>query len=77
MTKDTSNKNTKNSSNDQGFVLDVESQVTTETYVDLTKEHKDRDITDKYNFLSNCGSINYGQSVEFEEFDGFLRTFEL
>ena len=40
--------------------------------VDLTEEHKDKGITDKYNFLSNSGSVNCGQSVEFEEFDAFL-----
>ena len=50
ITRDTSNKNTKNSSNGQGFLSDVENQVTTETNVDLTKEYKDQDITDKYNF---------------------------
>ena len=50
----------------------MENRVTTETNVDLTKEHKDKDITDHYNFLSNSGSVNCGQSVEFEEFDGFL-----
>ena len=40
--------------------------------VDLTKEHKDKDITDKYNFLFNSGSLNCGQFVELEEFDGCL-----
>ena len=29
-------------------------------------------MTDKYNFLSNSSSVNCGQSVEFEELDGFL-----
>ena len=72
ITRDTCNKNTKNSSNGQGFVSDVENRVTTETKGDLTKEHKDKYITDKYNFLSTSGSINCGQSAEFEEFDGFL-----
>ena len=71
IARETSNKNTKNS-NGQGFISDLENQVTTERNVDLTKEHKDKDITDKYNFLSNSGSVNCGQSVEFEEFDGFL-----
>ena len=71
ITKDTSNKNNKNSSNGQGFVSDVENQVTIETNVDLTKEHKDKDITDKYNFWSNSGSVNCRQSVEIEEFDSF------
>ena len=37
ITRDTSNKNTKNSSNGQGFLSDVENWVTTETNVDLTK----------------------------------------
>ena len=50
----------------------MENQVTTETNVHLTKEHKDKDITDKYNSLSNSGSVDCGQSVEFEELDGFL-----
>ena len=50
----------------------MENWVTTETNVDLTKEHKDKDITDKYNFLFNSGSVNCGQFVEFEEFDGCL-----
>ena len=50
----------------------MENRVTTEKNVDLTKEHKDKDITDKYNFLSNSGSVNCRQAVEFEEFDGLL-----
>ena len=50
----------------------MENRVTAETNVDLTKEHKDKDITDKSNFLFNSGSVNCGQSVEFKEFDGFL-----
>ena len=70
ITRDTSNKNTKNSSNGHGFVSNVENWVTTETNVDLTKEHKDKDITDKYNFLCSKGSVNCKQFVEFEEFDG-------
>ena len=72
ITRDTSNKNTKNSSNSHGFVSNVENWVTTETNVDLTKEHKDKDITDKYNFLFSKGSVNCKQFVEFEEFDGCL-----
>ena len=52
--------------------MDVENRVTTETNVDLTKEHKDKDTTDKYNFLFNGGSVNCGQFVEFEESDGCL-----
>ena len=72
FTRDTSNKNTKNSSSGQGFVSDVENPVTTETNADLTKEHKDKDITDKYNFLFNSGSVNCGQFVEFKESDGCL-----
>ena len=51
ITSDTSNKNIKNSSNGQGFVSDAENQVTTETNVDLAKEYKDKDITDKCNFF--------------------------
>ena len=50
----------------------MENRVTTETNVDLTRKHKDKDITDKYNFLSISGSVNCRQSVEFEEFDSFL-----
>ena len=42
-----------------------------ETNLDLTKEHKDKYISDKYNFLFNSGSVNCRQSVKFEEFDGF------
>ena len=38
ITRDTYRKNIKNSSNGQGFVSDVQSRVTTETNVDLTKE---------------------------------------
>ena len=49
-----------------------ETGVTTDMNVDLTKEHKDKDITDKYNFLFNSGSLNCGQFVELEEFDGCL-----
>ena len=59
ITRDTSNKNTNNSSNGRGFVSDVENQVTTEMNLDLTKEHKDKNKTDKYNFLFNSGSINW------------------
>ena len=65
--KKNTKKNTKNS-----FVSDVENRVTTEKNVDLTRKRKDKDITDKYNFLSISGSVNCGQSVEFEEFDSFL-----
>ena len=50
----------------------MENRVTTEKNVDLTRKRKDKDITDKYNFLSISGSVNCGQSVEFEEFDSFL-----
>ena len=50
----------------------MENRVTTETNVDLTKEHKDKGITDKHNFLFNSGSVNCGQFVEFEESDGCL-----
>ena len=50
----------------------MENRVTTETNVDLTKKHKDKDTTDKYNFLFNGGSVNCGQFVEFEESDGCL-----
>ena len=38
--------------------------------VDLTKEHKDKDITDKCDFLFNSGSVNCGQFVEMEQSDG-------
>ena len=65
--KKNTKKNTKNS-----FVSDMENRVTTETNLDLTRKHKDKDITDKYNFLSISGSVNCGQPVEFEEFDSFL-----
>ena len=50
----------------------MENRATTETNVDLTKEHKDKDLADKYNLLFNSGSVNCGQFVEFEEFDGCL-----
>ena len=60
ITRDTSNKNTKNNNNGEGFVSYVENRVTTETDVDFTKEHKDKYITDKYNFLFNSGSVNCG-----------------
>ena len=72
ITRDTSNKNTKNSSNGQGFLSDVENRVTAETNVDLTKEYKNQDITDKYNFQFNSGSVNCKQFAEFEESDGCL-----
>ena len=72
ISRDRSNKNTKNSRYSQGFLSDVENRVTTEKNVDLTKEHKDKDITDKYNFLFNSGSVNFGQFVEFEESNGCL-----
>ena len=51
LTRETYNKNIENSSNGQGFVLDVESQVTLEKTVGLTKEYKDKDITDKCVFF--------------------------
>lgn len=38
----------------------------------LPKEHKDRDITYKCNFLFNSCNINCGQFVELEESDGCL-----
>ena len=74
ITRDTSNKNIKKSSNGQGFVSDVENRVTTETKIDLTNEHKDKDITDIYFFvcLFNSGCVNCGQFVELEESDGCL-----
>ena len=50
----------------------MENPVTTETNLDLTKEYKDKDITDKYNFLFNIGSVNFGPFAELEEFDGCL-----
>ena len=50
----------------------MENRVTTEKNVDPTKEHKDKDITDKYNFSFNSGSINCRQFLEFEESDGCL-----
>ena len=50
----------------------MENRVTTESNVDFTIEHKDKDTTDKYNFLFNSGSVNCGQFVEFEESDGCL-----
>ena len=49
--RDTYKKNIENSSNDQGFVSEVESRVTTEKNVDLTKEYRDKDITDKCFFF--------------------------
>ena len=72
ITKDKSNKNIKSSSNGQGFASGVENRVTKETNADLTKERKDKDITDKCNFLFNSGSVNCRQFVEFEESDGCL-----
>ena len=72
FTRDTSNKNIRNNSNDQGFVADVENRVTTETNVDLIKEHKDKSITDLCHFLFNSGGVNCGLFVEFEESDGCL-----
>ena len=56
----------------QGFVSDVENRVTTETNVDLTKELKYKDMTDKCNSLFSSGSVNCRQFVEFEESDGCL-----
>ena len=50
ITRDTFNKNIENCSNSQGFVSDVENRVTTGTNVDLTKEHKDKNITDSVFF---------------------------
>ena len=50
----------------------MENRVTTETNLDLTKEHKDIDITDTCNFLFNSCSVHCGQIVEFEESDGCL-----
>ena len=47
----------------------MENWVSTETNVDLTKEHKDRDITDKCSFLFNSGRVNCEQFVEFENSD--------
>ena len=49
-------------------------RVTTETNVDLTKEYRDKDKTDKCIFFSlfNSGSVNCGEFVEFEESDGCL-----
>ena len=72
ITRDTYNKNIENSSNGQGFVSDVESRITTETNVDLTKERKDKGITDKCIFLFNSGSVKCGEFVEFEESDGCI-----
>ena len=74
ITRVTYNKIVENSSNGQDFVSDVESRVTTETTVDLTKEYKDKDITDKciFFFLLNSGSVNCGEFVKFEESDGCL-----
>ena len=51
ITKDTSNKNVENSSDGHDFVSDVENLVTTGKNVDLTKEHKDKDVTDKCIFF--------------------------
>ena len=53
ITRDTSNKNIENKSNGQGFVSDLESQVTTGTNV----EHKDKDIADK------CVCVFFGSIV--------------
>ena len=52
----------------------MESQVTTGTNVDLTEEHKDKDIADKCVcvFWFNSGRVNCGEFVKFEEFDGCL-----
>ena len=49
-------------------------RVTTETNVDLTKEYRHKDITDKCIFFSlfNSGSVNCGEFVKFEESDGCL-----
>ena len=51
ITRGTYKKNIENSSNDQDFVSDVKNWVTTETNVDLTKEYRDKDITDKCIFF--------------------------
>ena len=72
ITRNTSNESIENSSNGQGFVSDVENQVTTETILDFTKEHKDKDITDECDFLFNSSRVNCGQVVEMEESDGCL-----
>ena len=53
-----------------GLRFGCRNQVTTETNVDLTNEHKDNGTTDKCNFLFNSGSVNCGQFAEFEESDG-------
>ena len=50
----------------------MENQVTAETNVDLTKGHKDKNVTDTCNFLFNSGSVNCGQFAEFGESDGCL-----
>ena len=72
ITRDRSNKNIENSSNGQGFVLDLENRVTTGTNAGLTKEHKHKDITDKCIFFVQQCSVNCGDFVEFEESDGCL-----
>ena len=56
ITRDTYKTNIENSSNDQGFVSDVESWVTKETNAELTKEYRDKDVTDKC-FFCHCSIV--------------------
>ena len=51
----------------------MESWVTTQTNIDLTKEQKDKDITDKgIFFFCSLVAAKTAESVEFEESDGCL-----
>ena len=47
----------------------MEIHIATKKNTDLAKEQKDRDVTGKRNFLFNDCNINYGEFVEFVEFE--------